>query len=205
MICLTQRPATSQAPSQVGGPGKEAPLPGSQEAANQLTQQIKQQLALQAKQQQQQQHQHQAQQQQQHHQVQQQQQQQAQPQQQGHQGPAPPQQAQHPAHPLHSWQLQHMRPELQNIRPELLPQHMRPDVPRQPGPGLGPIPVEARASVPGPMPGLAGNPQQVQRVSPHPPTKSPTVAQTAPNMVHGFTQHQAAAPRAPSPAVAKVG
>ncbi|XP_052759600.1 msx2-interacting protein-like isoform X2 [Mya arenaria] len=136
-----QRPTSNQI-------SKDAPLPGSQEAANQLTQQIKQQLALQAQQQ---------------------------------QAPAglPP----HASHPLHNWQLQ---------------------TPRQPAPHcVPPMSVESRTSMPGPVPVLGGNPQQAQRVSPLPPTKSPTVAQTAPNMVHGFSQHQTAAPRAPSPAVAK--
>lgn len=167
---------TSQAiPGSV--PGKEAPIPGSEEAANQLQQTIKQQLALQQsmKQQQQQQQAHQ------------QAQQHAQQAQQT--APTPPH-MQHPGLPIHAWQMHNMRP----------------DNPRQPGPVIGvPMSVESRTSMPGPVPVIGGNPQQVQRVSPHPPTKSPTVAQTAPNMVHGFTQHQAAAPtRAPSPAVAKV-
>ncbi|XP_053378964.1 msx2-interacting protein-like isoform X2 [Mercenaria mercenaria] len=150
-----QRPPTSQGPGIQPLIGKEgAPLPGSQEAANQLTQQIKQQLALQAQHGQ------------------------------GHPGShgGPPQ----VPHGLPSWQVPHMRPE----------------GPRQPGP-QGPVTGEARTSMPGPVPVLGGNPQQVQRVSPNPPTKSPTVAQTAPNMVLGFSQHQTAAPRAPSPAVAK--
>ena len=151
-----QRPPTSQGPGIPPLHSKEgAPLPGSQEAANQLTQQIKQQLAMQA----------------QHN--------------QGHPGShgGPPQ----APHGLPGWQMPHMRPE----------------GPRQPGP-QGPVTGEARTSMPGPVPVLGGNPQQVQRVSPNPPTKSPTVAQTAPNMVLGFSQHQTAAPRAPSPAVAKV-
>ncbi|XP_060565784.1 msx2-interacting protein-like isoform X2 [Ruditapes philippinarum] len=152
---LHRPPPTSQGPGIPPLHGKEgAPLPGSQEAANQLTQQIKQQLAMQA----------------QHN--------------QGHPGShgGPPQ----APHGLPGWQIPHMRPE----------------GPRQPGP-QGPVTGEARTSMPGPVPVLGGNPQQVQRVSPNPPTKSPTVAQTAPNMVLGFSQHQTAAPRAPSPAVAK--
>ena len=99
-----------------------------------------------------------------------------------------------------------MRPDMPpNMRPELQMQHIRPEAPKQPVTVVGPMPAEPRTSVAGPVPGLPSNQQQVQRVSPHQPTtKSPTVAQTAPNMVHGFTQHQTAAPRAPSPAVAKV-
>lgn len=151
--CTLQRSTTSQGPAIHVKEG--APLPGSQEAANQLTQQIKQQLALQAQQNQ------------------------------GHPGShGGPAQA---PHGLPAWQVPHMRSE----------------GPRQPGP-QGPITGEARTSMPGPVPIIGGNPQQVQRVSPNPPTKSPTVAQTAPNMVLGFSQHQTAAPRAPSPAVAKV-
>ena len=102
---------------------------------------------------------------------------------QNHPGGHPPG---HPQHPAHSWPMHPGRPEGQ---PK--------DEPR-------PSVSEARTSMPGPIPVVGGNPQSVQRVSPHPPTKSPTVAQTAPNMVLGVTPHQASAPRAPSPAVAKV-
>ena len=145
---LLQRPPGHNVGVGILPPGKDAPAPGSQEAANQLTQQIRQQLAMsQANQQT------------------------------GHTTQQ---------HPIHGWPIHGIRP----------------DVPRQPGPM--PVTSEARISMPGPIPVLGGNPQQVQRVSPHPPTKSPTVAQTAPNMVHGFSQNQAATPRAPSPAVAKV-
>ncbi|KAL4221812.1 hypothetical protein ACF0H5_020066 [Mactra antiquata] len=150
-----QRPPTTQGSGVPQPHNKDAPLPGSQEAANQLTQQIRQQLAMQAQQQQQ-----------------------------GHPGShgGPP----HAPHGLPGWQMPPLKQE----------------GPRQPGP-QGTMTGEARTSMPGPVPVLGGNPQQVQRVSPHPPTKSPTVAQTAPNMVLGFSQHQTAAPRAPSPAVAK--
>lgn len=93
----------------------------------------------------------------------------------------------HPqGHPVHGWPMHPGRPE------------------GQPREEPRPMTTEARTSMPGPVPVIGGNPQSVQRVSPHPPTKSPTVAQTAPNMVLGFTTHQASAPRAPSPAVAKV-
>jgi hypothetical protein len=145
--------------------GKDGgPLPGSQEAANQLTAQIKQQLAMQQAQQQAQAH------------------------------------ASHQSHPgSHGGPQQ--GPQGVGSWP---PVPHRQEGPRQPGPPQGPILGETRSSMPGPVPVIGGNPQQVQRVSPNPPNKSPTVAQTAPNMVLGFSQHQTAAPRAPSPAVAKV-